>query len=67
MWPTMVGGIRLTRAGTGEAMIIAHLHPPICKTGFRYRFCSYGSVPCPPIQEGVEPCRAAEVGSFPDC
>ena len=19
-------------------------------------FCSYGSVPCPPIQEGVEPC-----------
>ena len=26
-------------------------------------FCSYGSVPCPPIQEGVEPCRAAEVGN----
>jgi len=27
-------------------------------------FCSYGSVPCPPIQEGVEPCLpliAAEV------
>ena len=21
-------------------------------------FCSYGSVPCPPIQEGIEPCCA---------
>ncbi|MGB6196957.1 MAG: GDCCVxC domain-containing (seleno)protein, partial [Methyloceanibacter sp.] len=24
--------------------------------GSCYVFCSYGSVPCPPIQEGVEPC-----------
>lgn len=27
-------------------------------------FCSYGSVPCPPIQEGTDDCCSAEKKSF---